>query len=614
MSENLEGAIKEICQAVGNDHTRMMDIVRAVQERVGGVTSEAMELIARQVNVHRVEVESVVSFYAFLSRERKGKVVIRLCNDIIDRMKGSARSAAAFFQDLGIGFGETTPDGQITLESVPCIGMSDQAPAALINDVVVTQLSSDAAHEIVEELKEHMDPRRLVNTLGGGNNAHELVQSMVVNNIRKRGPVIFSEGDRQADLRSGAPLKKALAMSPTEVIREVKTARLRGRGGAGFPTGMKWEFARAAPGEQKYVICNADEGEPGTFKDRVILTECPDLLFEGMTIAGYAIGSEEGIVYLRAEYAYLRRFLEHVLEERRSKGLLGRSICGKPGFSFDIHIQMGAGAYICGEETALISSCEGLRGDPKNRPPFPAQKGYLGCPTTVNNVETFCCVARIIEKGSGWFSQLGSKGSAGTKVLSVSGDCNMPGVYEVPFGIKLSEVLRMAGAKDPVAVVVGGPSGQIVAPKDYGRTICYDDLATGGAIMIFGPNRDVLKIAQCFMDFFIEESCGYCTPCRVGNVLLKERLEQIMAGRGEPGDLDYLERLGETIKVTSRCGLGQTSPNPVLTTLKSFRGLYEGLVRADGDGFRRSFDIRAALAEGEAITGRESVHFSETAS
>jgi len=600
MSDTLKAVIQGICEAVGNDATRMIDIVRAVQTRYGCVSGEAMDLIAEQVNTHRVEVESTASFYAFLTNKPQGKVVIRLCNDIIDRMRGSARSAMALFDDLGIGFGETTPDGKITLETVPCIGMSDQAPAALINDVPVTHLTSDAVHDIVEELKEHMDPQKLVKSYGDGNNAHDLVRSMVQNNIRKPGPVIFSEINR------GEAIRKALAMSPAEVIRAIKTARLRGRGGAGFPTGMKWEFTRAAPGDKKYVLCNADEGEPGTFKDRVILTERADRLFAGMTIAGYAIGANEGILYLRGEYAYLRPFLEETLCQRRDDGLLGENVCGKEGFNFDIRIQMGAGAYICGEETALISSCEGLRGDPKNRPPFPAQKGYLGCPTVVNNVETLCCVAKILEQGPAWFNEYGSAGSSGTKLLSISGDCMTPGVYEIEFGITLRKVLEMVGAEDAVAVQIGGPSGQLVGEKDYDRTICYDDLATGGSIMTFGPKRDVLKIANCFMDFFIDESCGYCTPCRVGNVLLQERLEKIMDGKGVPEDLDYLQELGETIKKTSRCGLGQTSPNPILTTLANFREQYEIRVVQSQDALKPSFDVRAALAEAETLAGHSS--------
>ncbi|UCD74861.1 MAG: NAD(P)H-dependent oxidoreductase subunit E [Phycisphaerales bacterium] len=627
MAEILEeAAIREICQAHDCNRARLLDIARAVHKKCGYISGHAMNLIADELSTHRVEVESLVSFYSFLSDKPRGRIVIRLCNDIIDQMNGAQLVGRAFSEELGIDFGRTASDGAITLEHTACIGMCDQAPAALINDVVVTNLSSDKAREIVRELRQHTDPQRLVKHLGDGNNAHELVNSMVQNNVRLPGPSIFSPVNR------GEALRKALVMSPAEVIRAIKTARLRGRGGAGFPTGMKWEFARAAPGDRKFVFCNADEGEPGTFKDRAILTERADRVFAGMTIAGYAIGASEGILYLRGEYAYLRPFLEHVLQKRREDGLLGddifaaerepappkpageRDVHRRPGtagrrpFSFDIRIQMGAGAYVCGEETALINSCEGMRGDPRNRPPFPAQEGFLGCPTVVNNVETLCCAAKILEEGPATFNQYGSEQSSGTKLLSISGDCRRPGIYEVSFGIELSEVLEMCGARDAIAVQVGGASGEMVAPDQYDRTICFDDLCTGGAIMVFGPGRNVLEIARSFMDFFVEESCGYCTPCRVGNVLLRERLEKILDAKGEPADLEYLEALCRTIKTGSRCGLGQTSANPVLTTLKNFRKVYEVMVQEDREGLKRSFDLQRAVAEAEELCGRESIH------
>ncbi|MCK5083535.1 MAG: NADH:ubiquinone oxidoreductase, partial [Candidatus Omnitrophica bacterium] len=474
-----------------------------------------------------------------------------------------------------------------------------------INDVVYTNLVADKVKEIVAQLKKDADPKKLVTAFGDGNNANELVKSMVKNNICKEGDVIFAEREAESGL------KKALSMKPEEVIAKVKTSKVRGRGGAGFPAGMKWEFTRAAQGDRKFIICNADEGEPGTFKDRVLLTEKYDLLFEGMTIAGYAIGASEGLIYLRAEYAYLQKFLEKMLEDRRGKGFLGKDVLQTKGFNFDIRIQMGAGAYICGEESALISSCEGLRGDPKTRPPFPAQKGYLGCPTSVNNVETLCSVARILEKGAAWFMGIGFPASSGTKLLSISGDCSRPGVYEMPFGTKISELLKEAGAESPQAVLVAGPSGQFIGPNDFERAICYDDLATGGAIVVFGADRDVLEIVKEYMEFFIEESCGYCTPCRVGNVIMKNRLEQIIAGKGEPSDLDYLENLGNTIKKTSRCGLGQTSPNPILTTIKNFRALYEAKMTEQKPGMQPSFDIHEALGEAQRLTGRKSVIFNE---
>ncbi len=603
MDTTLKRFITETCKAVGNDRTRLMDVALAIQAEWGCVGDDVLDLVARELGMHRVEVEGLVSFYAFLSRMPKGKTVIRVCNDVIDSLNGVERVVEAFEHELGIKVGETTADGKITLEYTPCIGMSDQAPAALVNQIVVTNLDTDKVRTIVRLVKQKGATSELVRTLGDGNNAHDLVRAMVMNNIRQRGPVIFDA------FESGTALRKALALSPQEVIRDVKTSRLRGRGGAGFPTGMKWDFTRQAAGTTRYVICNADEGEPGTFKDRVVLTECADLLFEGMTIAGYAVGAEHGILYLRGEYAYLLAYLEHVLAGRRQKGMLGRNVAGKPGFAFDIRIQVGAGAYVCGEETSLISSCEGERGDPKNRPPFPAQKGYLGCPTTVNNVETFCCVARILDKGPGWFAQMGSKGSPGTKLLSVSGDCRRPGVYEVPFGIKVRDMLTLVGAERTAAVQVGGPSGQMIGPADFDRTICYDDLATGGSIMVFGEGRDLLGIVRAFNDFFIEESCGYCTPCRVGTQLIRERLDRIVAGQGEPADLDYLQALGVTMKVTSRCGLGQTACNPVLSTLKNFRPLYDALLKTDAQGVQRAFDIKAALAVAESVQGRPSEHF-----
>jgi len=604
MNEQLEveKEIREICEEFGNDRTRLIDIVQRVQNRFGGVDGTAMEIIADAVGSYRVEVEATVSFYAFFSTRPGGQIVIRLCNDIIDRFQGAEIIADVLKSELGIGFGETTADGLITLEWTPCIGMCDQAPAMLVNDVVFTRLSSDRVREIVDGLKRGMEPRSLIKQFGDGNNAHELVMSMVENNIRQTGPVILD------GMEKGVALENALNMTPAEIIRDIKTARLRGRGGAGFPTGMKWEFTRAADGERKFVICNADEGEPGTFKDRVIITEKPDLMFEGMTIAAYAIGAREGLVYLRAEYAYLKPFLESILEERRKLGLLGKSILGREGFDFEIRIQMGAGSYVCGEETALLSSCEGQYGDPKDRPPFPTQKGFLGCPTSINNVETFCCVARILEHGAAWFSHLGNDRSYGTKLLSISGDCKRPGVYEVSLGIRVDELLKLCGGEDAAAVQVGGPSGQMIRPSEFNRTICYDDLATGGAIMVFGPDRDLLEVVEAFLEFFVEESCGYCTPCRVGNVLLLRAVHKIRSGLGEPSDLQYLEDLGNSVRLTSRCGLGQTSPNPVLSTLKYFRELYESRVEEAEEGIRRDFDLESAVQPAVKITGRQAIH------
>ncbi len=411
--------------------------------------------------------------------------------------------------------------------------------------------------------------------------------------------VVFS------DMEPGAALKKAVAMSPEEIIAVIKDYNLRGRGGAGFPTGLKWESARKQ-GKKACVICNADEGEPGTFKDRVLLTECTGQLLEGMAIAGYAVGSDTGIIYLRGEYRYLLPYLESVIEERLRRGFLGRDILGKKGFRFDVRVQMGAGAYICGEETALISSCEGLPGVPKNRPPFPPQQGYLGCPTIVNNVETLCCVSRILLEGAAWFASMGSPRTTGTKVLSICGDCRKPGVYEVPFGISARELIEMSEAENTGTMLIGGPCRQMIGSERFGGRICYDDLATGGAILIFNRARNKLEIAEHYLDFFIEESCGHCTPCRVGLILLKKAVHKVIEGAGEPSDLAEMRDLSNFIIRMSRCGLGQAAPNPVLGALEIFGDLSAGFVAERKPGLLPEFDLSKAVIDAEMRVGRQS--------
>jgi [NiFe] hydrogenase diaphorase moiety large subunit len=444
-----------------------------------------------------------------------------------------------------------------------------------------------------------MDVKDMLKEYGDGQNQSELIRSMVNNNIRKRGQVLFSPYE------AGAALKKMITMSPGDVIDEIKKSNLRGRGGAGFPTGMKWESTRKSPGDRKFVICNADEGEPGTFKDRVILTELPRMLFEGMAVAGYAIGAEEGIVYLRAEYAYLRDYLENVLADLRKNALLGKNIAGKSGFNFDIRIMLGAGAYICGEESALIESAEGRRGQPRNRPPFPAQSGYLKLPTSVNNVESFCAAAKIMTGGADWFKSMGTAQSKGTKLLSVSGDCDRPGIYEIEFGTTVQTLLEDAGGRNAIAVQVGGPSGSCVGKSDFGRRICYDDLATGGSVIIMGPGTDLLEVVHNFMDFFIDESCGWCVPCRAGNVILQHRLEKIMRGHGTESDLTELDEWCRVVKAMSRCGFGQMSPNPIQTTIRNFRHIYEAKLQKGAD-YATEFDLAAAVKDSCEAAGRKS--------
>ncbi len=597
MGTNITAVVTGVVDAYKKDRSRLLDIVRDVQAQLGCVNDEAAAQIAASMNVSRVDVDGVVTFYHFFSKTPVGKYSVYLNNSVTAQMNGRAAVAKSFTDLAGCQFGQTTADGLIGLFDTSCIGMNDQEPAALINGVVFTRLNADKVKSIVGDMKAGKKVEDMVRDHGDGANQSALVKSMVNNNIQRKGPVIF------APFESGKALKAAVAKSPDDVIEELKVSNIRGRGGAGFPTGMKWEFCRKAQGAKHYVVCNADEGEPGTFKDRVILTEAPALLFEGMAIGGYAVGASEGVLYLRAEYMYLRKYLEDVLDGLRKKSVLGANAGGKSGFNFDIKIQMGAGAYICGEESALIESAEGKRGEPRNRPPFPVQNGYMGYPTTVNNVETYCAAARIVLEGGKWFKSMGTAQSAGTKLVSVSGDCRKPGVYEIEFGTTVQTLLELVDGRTARAVQVGGPSGTCVGKKDFGRRICYDDLATGGSIIIIGPNRDLLEVVHNFMEFFVEESCGWCAPCRAGNQLLLHKLEKIMHGHGTEGDLKELESWCKIVKSMSRCGLGQTSPNPIATTLQNFREVYEAKIRKGAD-YDTEFDLLASVQESCRVAGR----------
>jgi len=595
-----KGFVAAVLGRYRRDRARLIDILRDIQAEAGFISPETVSEVAAGLGVSTVEVEGVATFYHFFTSRPAGTYAVYLNDNVVSVMKGQAAVAAAFEKAAGCAFGETTPDGRIGLHRTSCIGMNDQEPSALINGVVFTNLTPAKVRVIVEGMKAGMDAAAMVASFGDGANASKLVRAMVKNNIRKEGPVIL------APFRSGAAVKKAVQMSPDGVIAEIKKSNLLGRGGAGFPTGLKWEFCRREKGPAHYVVCNADEGEPGTFKDRVILTERPHLLFEGMAVAGYAVGAREGLLYLRGEYAYLRSYLEKVLADLRKKNVLGKRIAGKTGFSFDITIKLGAGAYVCGEESALLQSAQGERGEPRDRPPFPVSSGYRFLPTTVNNVETLCAAARVMEKGAAWFKDFGTARSAGTKVLSVSGDCKKPGVYEIPFGLTVRKLMEMAGGTEAQAVQVGGPSGTCISRGQFDRAIAFEDLATGGSVIVIGPNRDLFEVVRNFMEFFVEESCGWCVPCRAGNPLLLRKLEKIMSGKGTPSDIAELEAWGKTIKAMSRCGLGQTSPNPIVTTIQNFREMYESKVKRE-EPFIPEFDLAESVEAASAVTGQKLV-------
>ena len=488
---------------------------------------------------------------------------------------------------------------EVKVVETGCLGPCVVGPVAAVypDGVFYQNLRPEDAEEIVEEhlLKGRVVERLVHKAPASGKavpNLHEIgfFQKQVKIVLRNCGvidPLVIDEYIARDGYAALA--KVATEMTPDQVIDEVKKSGLRGRGGAGFLTGLKWGFTRKAKGEQKYVLCNGDEGDPGAFMDRSVLEGDPHSVIEGMTIAAYAIGATQGYAYIRAEYPLAVERFGKAIEAAREMGLLGKNILGK-GFDFDIEIRMGSGAFVCGEETALMTSIEGNRGEPRPRPPFPANKGLWGMPSSLNNVETFANIAPIIMKGAAWYASMGTEKSKGTKVFALAGAINNTGLVEVPIGMPLGEIIYDIGGGIPngkkfKAAQIGGPSGGCIPKEHLNVPVDYESLQELGAIMgsggliVMDEDACMVDVARFFLDFVQDESCGKCPPCRVGTKRMLEIVTRICEGKGEEGDIDRLIDLGTKIKDTALCGLGQTAPNPVLSTIRYFRDEYEAHIR-----------------------------------
>ena len=458
---------------------------------------------------------------------------------------------------------------RVTLDDVPRITEEHLVKGRIVQDLLYKEPGKKEASDSI-------------NNMG----FYKLQQRVALRNCGVINPEILEE---YIAYDGYAALGKVLTeMAPEDVVEIIKASGLRGRGGGGFPTGLKWEFTRKAEGDIKYVACNADEGDPGAFMDRSVLEGDPHVLVESMAIAGYAVGASYGFVYVRAEYPIAVKRLQIAIDQARENGLLGEDIFGT-GFSFDMEIREGAGAFVCGEETALIKSIEGGRGMPKVRPPFPANKGIFDKPTLLNNVETFANIPQIILKGADWFAGIGTEKSKGTKVFALGGKINNTGLLEIPMGTTLRETIFEVGGGIPngkafKAVQTGGPSGGCIpaahldTPIDYDNLISLGSMMGSGGMIVMDEDNCMVDVARFFLDFTEEESCGKCTPCREGTKRMHELLDKITEGNGTLQDVDKLETLAKTIKSASLCGLGQTAPNPVLSTIKYFRDEYEAHV------------------------------------
>jgi len=588
--------IQDLAEKNHYQATHLMRILREVQTHYHYIPEEAIEQLGELLNIPRTQIIGVVEFYSFFHLTPRGQYELLISDSITDHMLGKQSLMGYLSEKLNVAVGEVRHDGVVSLDNTSCTGMCDQGPAGLVNGYALIRLDRPRIDEITDLVNQQKPldqwPRELF---------------QVEDNIIAPG-LLLSQAISQ-----GSALQSAFKRGLEETLTEIDKSGLRGRGGAGYNTAWKWHLCYEGPEEdsfcdvathkqqQRYVVCNADEGEPGTFKDRVLLNTYAHQVFEGMTICASIIGAQQGFLYLRGEYLHLYDKLQNVLDERRQAGLLGDNIL-KEGLNFDIEICLGAGAYICGEESALIESLEGKMGIPRNRPPYPVTQGYLGKPTVVNNVETFMAAASIAVQGGDWFANVGTEKSKGTKILSICGDCSRPGIYEYPFGTSIQSVLNDCGASDVLGIQIGGPSGTFISNKEFDRKLAFEDLATGGSFIVFNNNRNILDIVNNFTHFFAHESCGFCTPCRVGTALLQKQLDKIINGHGSAGDVAALEELCQLIKTHSHCGLGQTAANPILSTLQRYPELYES--RLKEISYEPGFDLDGALETARRLAKR----------
>jgi [NiFe] hydrogenase diaphorase moiety large subunit len=574
MPDGMQESIAHIINK-NTDTDYLLQHLIEIQQQYQYIPDLAIEMLGQVTGLSETHIKAVISFYSFLSLEYQGDYRILFSDNFTDRIGNNQlllERLSTRLQDVSVSIGLTS-----------CTGLCDQGPGLLVNGIAINNLDDDRIDQIAELILSGQPVNEWPETL-----------FQIANNIQRSDFQLKLQADK------GIALKKALELGADATLQLVDDSGLRGRGGAGFKTASKWSFCRQNESENRYVVCNADEGEPGTFKDRVLLCSYADEMIEGMTICASVIGAEQGLIYLRGEYRYLLQPLEKILQHRRSKGLLGKNILGQQGVNFEIEIHLGAGAYICGEESSLIESLEGKRGIPRIRPPFPVQQGYKNQPTVVNNVETFWSVCNILSEGAEWFKQAGTEQSSGTRLLSISGDCERPGIYEYAFGVSMADILKDCGGQNAQAVQMAGAAGTTVLAKDFDRRMSFEDLATGGSFMVIGPERHLIDLLDNFATFFKHESCGFCTPCRVGSNLIAEIIQRFKHQQGSRVDLQQLESISRIMKETSFCGLGSSAPTAFMNAIEQNRGLFDGLMKTDSDG--PVFDLEQATSEFRRIT------------
>ncbi|GAP17446.1 NAD(P)H-dependent oxidoreductase subunit E [Levilinea saccharolytica] len=560
--------LEPVLQTYGpQGRTALLPALHAAQDLYGYLPEPVAEAVARALHVPLADVHGVIEFYAMFYPQKVAQTVLHVCNDPACGMAG----ADALFKNLTsrVELNLDAPSGtSVTVERAPCLGLCEHAPALMVQGAQVAQ----ADRRSYEDLVRGRLPRP--RTLVGGDIA------ILTANCGKNRPTTLEEYTQSGGY-SG--LRRALQSSPAEIIAEVKASGLVGRGGAAFPTGLKWEGAANASGDPKYVVCNADEAEPGTFKDRVLMENDPHRILEGLLICAYAVGASYGYWYIRGEYTAQMEIVTHAVEEARQAGILGGSVLGSP-FHFDMEIRRGAGAYICGEETALFESIEGKRGFPRIKPPFPTTHGLFGRPTVINNVETLANLPYILAHGAAQYRQMGTEKSPGPKLFCLSGDVVRPGLYEVPFGVTFDHLLNdLAGGVrggELKAALFGGAAGAFATPQHLGVRLTFEDLRAAGlplgsgVITVFNQHRDLRDVLLRLGHFFADESCGKCYPCQLGTQRQYEILQRVAAGSPLPEDVARLQDVGWTMTDASLCGLGQTAASAVLSAMRHWPELF----------------------------------------
>ena len=547
------------------------------QDEAGYLSKEIVAEIARRFDLAVLEVESVISYYSMLRTRRAGRQHVQICTNISCLLRGGDQLLAHAQKQLGIAPGETTPDGKFSLEEVECIGACAWAPALQVNYQYHHEVTPERFDQLLVELSSNGAGAHP----GMAHSEHEvrvLTRRFDLPNSASIDIYLANDGYQA--------LEKALRqMTPEGVIEEVKQSNLRGRGGAGFPTGMKWSFVPKQSAKPKYIVCNADESEPGTCKDRLLMQNDPHQLIEGLVIAGIAIGSHQGYIYVRGEYRYLIEILDRAIEEAYARGYLGKNILGT-GFDFDLATHTGAGAYECGEESALLESLEGKRGIPRIRPPFPAVVGLYGGPTVLNNVETYSSVPAILLHGAKWYAGLGSPRNGGTRLFVLSGHVNRPGVYELPMGFPLWKMIEeigggILGGKKFKAVIPGGSSTPVLKAEALGTPMDFDSVAKAGsmlgsgAVIVMHEDTCMVKVAMRLMKFYSHESCGWCIPCREGTSWLNKTLTRFHSGGGRHEDIRLIEDLAKNMLGRTFCPLGDAAAMPTIGFVQKFREEFE---------------------------------------